>query len=345
MGWYRFLVGLTVAILFAVQHTVKLRMTGTAQAVLGDVVSLGFLLAVAEFATLALGRRLASRWKTRADVADRVPIAVVFTIASLLLVLNLIAKTMSPYFALQRRAPPTIPLLILVGWWLALTLRARRRGCSTRTCLVALAGLVLGTRVLLLWVSPFERMTGDMLATIDRSLGELLAGRFPYVNFPPPMPYPPATFLAYLPPKLLGCDLRLTNLALDVAAVFAILLVPTLKGRPGSRAEPAGRITALSLGQVATSLVHAASGVDLLQRQYAVFSLLARRGAARPRGHVGRAPGPGRGARPGGRLEPDARGVRADPVRPLARSVRPRTGHRPGGPVDGRLPVDSSPRS
>jgi hypothetical protein len=240
MNAYRLLTGLAVAVLFAVQHTVAAYLTGTSRTVAGYAASLGFFAAVAEFATLSLGRRLA---KGSGGAGDRVSVAGVFAIASLLLVFNLVSKTLSAYLALQRLPPPTVPLLVLVGWWVAMIGWVRWRGRSPRSLFVAFAGLVLGTRVLVLWVSPFDRLLGDMLPTIDRALGELLAGRFPYVDFPPPMPYLPGTFLAYAPPKLLGCDIRVTNLALDVAAVAAVMLGPG-----GSREGPH---TAPSAGRVA----------------------------------------------------------------------------------------------
>jgi MFS family permease len=105
--------------------------------------------------------------------------------------------------------------------------------------------------VLVLWVSPFDRLLGDMLATIDRSLDELLAGRFPYVNFPPPMPYLPGTFLAFEPPKLLGWDIRVTNLVLDVVAVAAVTLDVGAAHRRRLGVSHTGSTVAPSLGQLA----------------------------------------------------------------------------------------------
>ena len=87
-----------------------------------------------------------------------------------------------------------------------------------------LAGLVVAVRLIGLAATPFDRIVGDMLATIDRSLDLLFAGEFPYVNFPPPMPYWPGMFLAYAPAKWLGLDLRVMNLLIDgVGAAGAVL--------------------------------------------------------------------------------------------------------------------------
>jgi hypothetical protein len=236
MGGYRLAIGGLVAILFAVQYPVRARLDGPGRTIMGYLGALGLFIAVAEFATLAVGRRLRNRSSSESAEGDQAPIVLVGALASLLLLIDLFAKTLSPYLGLQRRPPPTIPLLIVVLFWLvSLGLAHARRGASARrACLVGLTGLVLGTRVLVLWVSPFDRLPGDMLSTIDRSLDELLAGRFPYVSFPPPMPYLPVMFLAYLPPRLLGLDLRLANLGLDLATVAAAILLAPSSLRPGA---------------------------------------------------------------------------------------------------------------
>jgi hypothetical protein len=114
---------------------------------------------------------------------------------------------------------------------------ACRPGRAASACLVGLAALVFGTRILALSVLPYDRQLTDMVPTIDRALDELLAGRFPYRNYPPPMPYLPVMFLAYLPAKLLGVDLRLTNLILDVVSVA---LAASFSGtNPARRQQPA----------------------------------------------------------------------------------------------------------
>jgi len=230
---YRLGIGLIVAVLFAVQHAVQLLLSGSRRTFLGDVVSLAFVAAVAEFSTMALGRRIARR---PAGTDERVSTATVFAIATVLLVLDLFAKVLSPYLATQRQPPPTIPLLVVVGLWLAVIgIAARRPRDAERWCMIGLIGLIFGTRVLVLWVSPFDRLTGDMLPVIDRGLGDLFAGRFPYLNYPPPMPYLSGMFLAYVPPKLLNIDIRITNLILDVIAAFVVMrFSPRPAGREGT---------------------------------------------------------------------------------------------------------------
>lgn len=247
----RVAVGVLVGVLFAVPHTVATRTTGDARVIAGYALTIAFVVALAEFATGAIGRRGAG-----GAGGDRVAVRWVFAVASALLALDLAAKALSPYFALQRRPPPTVGLLVVVAGWLAVVPLARRRPAAAgRWCLVGLAGLVIGTRALVLAVSPFDRMTGDMLPVIDRALGELLAGRFPYRNYPPPMPYLPGMFLAYLPPKLLGLDIRWSNLAIDLAAAVALMAWAPGPRRP---AEPEAGGTArpvVSVGRVVLPLL------------------------------------------------------------------------------------------
>lgn len=252
---YRFTVGAIVAVLFAVQHTVMSRLSGHERTIAGYGLTIGFLVAVAEFATLTFWRWISYRSTTPVP-EGRVPVRSLVVLVSLILLLDLFSKVLSPYLALQRRPPPTIPLLIVVAWWVAAILvMLRRREAAYHWSLIGIAGLVLGTRVLVLWVCRFDRLTGDMLPTIDRSLDELLAGRFPYVNFPPPMPYLPGTFLAYLPPKILGLDLRLSNLVLDLIAAIAVMrFALDFRKRPFDPVGGTPPRLGLSAGQVALPL-------------------------------------------------------------------------------------------
>jgi hypothetical protein len=257
MGGYRLAVGGMVAFLFAIQYPIRARMDGPGRTLMGYLGALGLFVALAEFATLAVGRRLLKGSSSRSAEGDQAPIVAIGAVASLLLLVDLFAKTLSPYLGIQRRPPPTIPLLIVVLFWLVALGRAQaRRGASARRAfLLGLAGLVLGTRVLVLWVSPFDRLPGDMLSTIDRALNELLAGRFPYVSFPPPMPYLPVMLLAYLPPRLLGLDLRLANLGLDLATVAAAILLAPSRLRAGASTSAGRGGQGISLDQLALPLL------------------------------------------------------------------------------------------
>jgi hypothetical protein len=248
MNGYRLALGCVIAFCFAGQSLVQSRLGLPSRALAGYGVSLLFFFALAEFATMALRRRLRAGLHPDLDSAPRVRVGAVLAVGSLLLVLNLSAKTLSPYLPLQHRPPPLIPTLAVVGFWLAIIVAACRPSRSTCACLVGLAGLVLGTRILALWVLPYDRQYSDMVPTIDRALDELLAGRFPYRNYPPPMPYLPVMFLAYLPAKLLGVDLRMTNLLLDVASVVVAASLP--QNTPGSRGRPT-----VSIAQVALPLL------------------------------------------------------------------------------------------
>jgi hypothetical protein len=187
-------------------------LTGTSKELTGYIISIAFFLAVAEFATLAVGRWL-GRGKLRETSTVSLP--TVMMIGTGLLVLNLGAKALSPYFTLQHRPPPVGGVILTITAWVGVLILARRSKAPARVCLLGLAGLVGVSRLLVLLVVPLERLTGDMLATINKSLALLLAGRFPYVSFPPPMPYLPGIFLAYAPTKWLGGDMRLTNVVCE----------------------------------------------------------------------------------------------------------------------------------
>ena len=144
----------------------------------------------------------------------------IFILASLLLILNVYAGRLDKLFQVHSLGPPRwVVLVVATGWVLILGL-IHHRGATPSRIAFGLAWLVVGTRAFALLIFPFHRLPGDMLDAINRSLDLLLAGRFPYVNFPPPMPYLPGTFLAYLPAKLLGLDLRVTNLVLEGATAW-----------------------------------------------------------------------------------------------------------------------------
>jgi hypothetical protein len=101
---------------------------------------------------------------------------------------------------------------------------------------VAVAGVARVARILR---EPFG-LRSDMLVLIDRALGELLHGRSPYRsfalvdaagrNYDLPLTYLPGTWLAYLPARLLGFDLRFTNVLIE-AIVAGALAVGLVKGR------------------------------------------------------------------------------------------------------------------
>jgi hypothetical protein len=239
MNAYRLTLGLLIAILFALQGTVQSRLTGTPKEISGYVLSIAFILAVAEFATLRLGR-----WIGRSSVERQPPtvaLGPVVSIASGLLFLNLFAKFLSPYFTLQHRPPPLWGTVGATTAWVCVLVLARRSQAPARLCLIGLAGLVGASRLFVVLEVPFERLTGDMLATINRALALLLAGRFPYVSFPPPMPYLPGIFLSYAPMKWFGGDLRLTNV---VCETLTVLVAGSMfwRGNAGGRRIEVGRV-------------------------------------------------------------------------------------------------------
>jgi hypothetical protein len=108
--------------------------------------------------------------------------------------------------------------------WAAVFATSSRLRARVDVDLVRFVFLILLTRSLMIAYVRYEAIYADMLRTIDRSLGLLLAGEFPYIDEPPPaMPYWPLTFLQYLPPRLLGWDLRTTNVVVDLATVLVAL--------------------------------------------------------------------------------------------------------------------------
>ncbi|HWE37431.1 MAG TPA: hypothetical protein VG406_12755 [Isosphaeraceae bacterium] len=226
MNGYRFAVALVVAALFAGQNTVQIHLHGASRTIGGYVVSIAFLAAVAEFATLGIGRRL--RNSTTID-GRGVPTRAAWAVATVLLVVDLFAKKLSAYIAVPHRPPPLWPTVAVVAGWVAILAYARRARSKRVAIAIGLSWLAAGTGLLVMLASPFDRLTGDMLWNINRALNALEAGRFPYLDAPPPMPYLSGTFLAYAPPHRLRLDLRLTNLVLlaVTAAAASRFLAPS----------------------------------------------------------------------------------------------------------------------
>ncbi len=86
-----------------------------------------------------------------------------------------------------------------------------------------LVGAVVGGAVMRLGslsLVPIEPSRGDMLPLVQQALGTLLRGESPYTTYAMPwelpLTYLPVTWLAYLPPFLLGGDIRLTNLVAEL---------------------------------------------------------------------------------------------------------------------------------
>lgn len=215
----RALVGVSIAGLLVCQRLTAAHATGMARVVLGYAVSLAFCAAIAELGMPVLGARQLQvclpNTRTRS--------AQFYVLLTILLILNALSAQTASFFVIRPLPPPVTPLVVLIGFWIAMLCWIGRHGSSSTTLAVSLVGLVTGTRLLVLWVWPFHRIDGDMLTTIDRALDELASGRFPYINYPPPMPYPPVTFLAYMVPKRLGLDLRYANLVVDAMTVLAVV--------------------------------------------------------------------------------------------------------------------------
>lgn len=219
-GWHKISAAAAViAGLLGLQRLVGVHATGEAKLLISHVLSLALCAAVMELGSPVVGLRFIKPSSTAIAMRP----ARVYAFLTLLLVVSAFSRETAPFFALLPSPPPTLSLTILVCFWAALLVWVACKGHSNVSMAFAVVGLVVGTRILMMGIWPFQRLDGDMLATIDLGLDELIAGRFPHVDFPPPMPYLPGTFLAYLPAKLLGLDLRWTNLVLDAAAVVATL--------------------------------------------------------------------------------------------------------------------------
>ena len=242
----RALVGVSIAGLLVCQRLVEAHATGRARVVLGYAVSLAFCAAIAE---LGMPIRGARQLKARAP-NTRAIYASLYVLLTILLILSALSAQTAPFFVLRPLPPPIAPLVVLIGCWIAMLCWIGRHGSSSTRLAVSLVGLVTATRLLVLWGWPFHRIDGDMLITIDRALDELTSGRFPYINYPPPMPYPPETFLAYLIPKRLGLDLRYANLVSDAVTVLAAVNLGRLAALRHQTGNVAGAVSAPLLNQV-----------------------------------------------------------------------------------------------
>jgi hypothetical protein len=258
--WYRCFLGILIVTLFALQKTVEVRATGRAQRLGGYAVSVGFLFALFEFATLFV-LRTARRVRDRLGPDRTFEVAVVVT-ATVLLVANLLSDHLHGYIHAVDQPPPTAgAALVLLGWLLYAAFLLTRRA-TVVAYFLGFAALLLATRAFAYLVTPFELIEpnqgADMLAAIDRALDKFVAGGFPYDTYPTfvtlegfsvgTMYYLPLKFLPYVPPKLLHWDLRVTNVALEVLTVAATMFLGC------GRSRRAGIAAGLTLPQVALPL-------------------------------------------------------------------------------------------
>ncbi len=160
--------------------------------------------------------------------------------------------------ARRRRVQRGLTLLLLLAWlatvrsWLffltpqATTLELALAGVGTLGLILALGwppapiwlvgmAAVLGScaRLLSFAVVPIDPAHGDMLPLVQGALGNLMAGQSPYALYAMPwevpLTYLPLTWLAYLPPYLLGADLRITNVCAELGLGLLLLWQARLK--------------------------------------------------------------------------------------------------------------------
>ena len=234
---YRLCLALVIASVFALQKFITVqkpyllaRLLGVndlqlVRKWLGVMVSVLFVAALVEFAWAFLPRLCQRRRWTwpRVERSYEFRAASFYIAASLFFLADLHRPFLCRWLVLTFPTPPLAIGLTLMGVWGGLLAGTRRWSGSQRD-LVRFGFLLIVTRVILYAYTPFDKVYGDMLRAIDRSLDLMLAGSFPYIDSPAPaMPYWPLTFLAYLPPKLVGLDLRLSNLAIELATVGVAL--------------------------------------------------------------------------------------------------------------------------
>lgn len=245
---YRLVLLVLMLAVFSAQKAVELHAPASTKEALGYGVTLALLGVCVEFSALLVGRRLFRSPGEEPRLSSRA----VLGIATAMFGLNLASKFAAGFLAVVPKAHNARRIAFVMVPWLGFLGFVRRRGSNALVVGVGLGFLVMAARVLGLVVTPFDRIRGDMLETIDRSLDLLSQGRYPYVNFPPPMPYWPAMFLSYLPPKLTGIDLRWTNVAMDgLLAYGSVVWVPGALGR--GRATAGART--LELEQAALPLL------------------------------------------------------------------------------------------
>lgn len=197
---------------------------------LGYIATLGYFLGLLEFSTLVLLRGI--RKLSRYLGFDRLFGMVVVILATAFMIGVFFSSHYSGYPSMRTHAPPWIGRIAVLAIWVGFATYLVTHP-SIRTFVIGFAGLVLATRWHVYASIPFSELVreygADMLPNIDRSLGYLFAGEFPYVDRPPPpMPYFPLMFLPYAPAKLLGLDLRLVNLFFELATVALVMLWPPI---------------------------------------------------------------------------------------------------------------------
>ena len=251
--WYQLSLACVTAGLYSAQKTIEVRtdwFSNPQRELLGYVVTVLLLSTLFEFATLAGAKWLLSFQKR--DAADpkaalltcegtprhdRTFRAVVVMAISILFMANLAGEYVFGYVLAPHHSPP---LLFSGGAFVVWMVYARlllTPSAGMTGYLIGFLFLVLTTRLCAFLFIPYNETGGDMLPTIDRSLGLMLNGQFPYIDDPAPaMPYWPGTFLAYWPPYFLGVDIRSVNVFFEGTTVCLLLWSGSRKQSDGDGA-------------------------------------------------------------------------------------------------------------
>jgi hypothetical protein len=177
---------------------------------------------VAGFAA-ALGIALFPRFQGDTP-ADWMPVGAALCVAEL---------TLTVFFHL----PTRWAVAALLALWVALALLARWLGAAAVMGAALCLGFLIYAATIL--CTPFSAMGADMLPFITHALEVFLAGGDPYVAdysaiTGNPFFYLPAQWLVFLPPYLLGIDLRIVNL-LSAAAMVILVEWRVRAGHSGLR--------------------------------------------------------------------------------------------------------------
>jgi hypothetical protein len=112
---------------------------------------------------------------------------------------------------------------------------------------VAVVAALLGTaiRTVHMEYTAITPSNGDMLPLVNGAIANLLSGNSPYTTYQMPwevpLTYLPVTWLSYLPPYLLGADLRWTNVAAQLIILAALAWLAVR--RSGTAATWRGELT------------------------------------------------------------------------------------------------------
>ncbi len=173
---------------------------------------------------------------SRPPVAARLPINAQRRLLLLLLLLAWLA-TFANMALFLLPAVGLFPALVMGGGLLALAW-AVVWPPPTMGVLALVVGLGSFARLASFAHVPIHPAHSDMLPLVVGALTNLLEGHSPYTLYHMPwelpLTYLPVTWLAYLPPFLMGLDVRITNLLAELAVGGVLLWLGWVRSRPSA---------------------------------------------------------------------------------------------------------------